>query len=124
MLFNQQKFCPPSGSCVEIPALGNAVGPEDYVVALARPQDLALLDRLWTVDPYPRVPENHGLLLHLGGRLLGVTRYSDIVRRSGTESLQTLPPEEAVLSELVSDPNSLVTGKNTGIFIVGASEYD
>jgi hypothetical protein len=32
--------------------------------------------------------------------------------------------EETVLSELVSEPNSLVTGKNTGIFIVGASEYN
>jgi hypothetical protein len=37
---------------------------------------------------------------------------------------QDSPLEETVLSELVSEPNSLVTGKNTGIFIVGASEYN
>ena len=41
-------------------------------------------------------------------------------RRACSQSYS--PLEETVLSELVSEPNSLVTGKNTGIFIVGASE--
>jgi hypothetical protein len=53
-------------------------------------------------------------------RGLGLEQYAPTRDREFADS----PLEETVLRNSSLSPNSLVTGKNTGIFIVGASEYD
>ena len=55
-----------------------------------------------------------------------IAREIEVIVRVATRDRSGFYPDASPedLAEYLKNPNSLVTGKNTGIFIVGASEYD